>query len=264
MNGTERAGRGWDAVPWLPVVVVAALIGLWQAAVWLLRPPVWLLPSPVDVLRALIRWKGTLPVHILTTLYETLAGFTLAVMVAVPISVVMASSRIAKNIVYPILLALQSVPKIAIAPLLLIWVGYGEPPKIIVAFLVCFFPIVVSTTQGLDAVPQDWLDLARSLSATPRQILFKIRFPSAMPYMFVGFKVAMTLAVMGAVIGEFVGSERGLGYLILISSSQAETALAFGAMLLLAVLSVSLYFIVELVERLVIPWAKPLRRDLRR
>jgi NitT/TauT family transport system permease protein len=136
-----------------------------------------------------------------------------------------------------------------------LWIGFGVLPKVLVVFLVCFFPIVVSTASGLSAVPPPLLDLIRSLSATQYQTFIKIRFPTAIPHIFVGFKIAITFAVIGGVIGEFVGSDQGLGYLILISTSQSRTPLAFGALLLLTIMSIVLYYAVELIERLVIPWA---------
>ena len=157
---------------------------------------------------------------------------------------------------FPLLVIAQSVPKVAIAPVLLITLGYGELPKIIIVFLVCFFPIVVSTAAGLESAPKEVLDLARSMSATTFDAFRKVRFPSAMPQIFVGLKVAVILAVIGAIIGEFVGSDRGLGYLILISMSQAETPLAFGAIAVLAILSILLFYGVELLERILVPWAQ--------
>jgi NitT/TauT family transport system permease protein len=146
-------------------------------------------------------------------------------------------------------------PKVAIAPLLALWIGFGTLPKIVVVFLVCFFPIVVATATGLSAVPAPLMDLIRSLSATSAQTFMKIRFPTAMPHIFVGLKIAITFAVIGAVIGEFVGSESGLGYLILISTSQSRTPLAFGALVLLTLMSIILYYGVTALERLIVPWA---------
>jgi NitT/TauT family transport system permease protein len=160
-----------------------------------------------------------------------------------------------QNTIYPLLLALQSTPKVAIAPLLALWIGFGAAPKIIVVFLVCFFPIIVATASGLTAVPPQLIDLIRSLSASQIQTFIKIRFPTAMPHIFVGLKIAITFAVIGAVIGEFVGSENGLGYLILVSTSQSRTPLAFGALVLLTIMSIGLYYAVALVERIVVPWA---------
>jgi NitT/TauT family transport system permease protein len=146
-------------------------------------------------------------------------------------------------------------PKVAIAPLLALWIGFGTLPKIVVVFLVCFFPIIVATTSGLTAVPTSLMDLIRSLSASPLQTFVKIRFPTAMPHIFVGLKIAITFAVIGAVIGEFVGSESGLGYLILVSTSQSRTPLAFGSLVLLTIMSIVLYYAIALIERIAVPWA---------
>jgi NitT/TauT family transport system permease protein len=170
-------------------------------------------------------------------------------------AVVVVYSPLLQNTIYPILLALQSTPKVAIAPLLALWIGFGTAPKIIVVFLVCFFPIIVATASGLAAVPAPLIDLIRSLSASPTQTFIKIRFPTAMPHIFVGLKIAITFAVIGAVIGEFVGSENGLGYLILVSTSQSRTPLAFGALVLLTIMSIVLYYGIALIERIVVPWA---------
>jgi NitT/TauT family transport system permease protein len=203
----------------------------------------------------MVEWRAELVQHTLVTLYETLVGFALAIAVSIPLAVAVVYSPLLQNTIYPILLAMQSTPKVAIAPLLALWIGFGAAPKIIVVFLVCFFPIVVATASGLTAVPASLIDLIRSLSASPIQTFMKIRFPTAMPHIFVGLKIAITFAVIGAVIGEFVGSENGLGYLILISTSQSRTPLAFGALVLLTVMSIVLYYAVALLERLAVPWA---------
>lgn len=240
---------------WLPILTLVVLLIAWQVVVWLGEPPVWLLPSPIAVTKTAIKWWPDLPFHTGVTLYETLAGFVASIAFGVPIAIVIVYSQFLQRTIYPILLALQSVPKIAVAPLLLMWVGHGELPKIIVVFLVCFFPVVVSTASGMQTVPTALLDLVRSLSANPVQVFLKIRLPNAMPFVFVGLKVAITLAVIGAVIGEFVGSNRGLGYLILISTQQFDTALAFTSIILLTVMSIALYYAIEMIERFAIPWA---------
>jgi NitT/TauT family transport system permease protein len=250
--------RWLDSLPgWLlPTVTLVALMALWELIVRLAAVPAFILPAPSRVAVAMVEWSARLPEHVGVTVYETLAGFALSIAVGVPVAVMIVSSRLLSRTIYPILLVLQSVPKVAVAPLLLIWVGYGELPKILVVFLVCFFPIVIGTAAGLNAAPAEMLELVRSLSASRAQIMMKVRFPYAMPQVFVGLKVAITLAVIGAVIGEFVGAEKGLGFLIMVSSSQVNTALAFAAMLLLALTSIALFYLVEWLERLVIPWAQ--------
>lgn len=255
-DGATRSSfreKAADAI--LPGLTLVVLLIAWQTVSWLAEPPVWLLPSPADVGRTVYEWRTDLPYHTGITLYETIVGFVASIVFGIPIAILIVYSRFLQQTIYPILLALQSVPKVAIAPLLLMWVGHGELPKIIVVFLVCFFPIVVSTATGMQAVPSALLDLVRSLSATNMQVFVKIRLPNAMPYIFVGLKVAITLAVIGAVIGEFVGSNAGLGYLILISTQQFNTALAFAAIILLTIMSILLFYGIEFLEKWLVPWA---------
>jgi len=245
--------------PWRSIVgsslTFIALVLLWEVLVRQLKIPGWLLPAPSAIAVALADWRGELVRHSLVTLYETLVGFALAIAISIPLAVAVVCSPILRNTIYPILLAFQSVPKVAIAPLLALWIGFGTLPKVVVVFLVCFFPIIVATATGLAAVPAPLMDLIRSLSASTLQTFMKIRFPTAMPHIFVGLKIAITFAVIGAVIGEFVGSEDGLGYLILVSTSQSRTPLAFGALVLLTVMSIVLYYGVAFIERIAVPWA---------
>ena len=236
-------------------LTLIALVALWEFLAREFQIPSGLLPAPSLIGEAMLEWRSELLGHSLVTLYETLVGFALAIAISIPLAVAVVYSPLLQNTIYPILLALQSMPKVAIAPLLALWIGFGTLPKIVVVFLVCFFPIIVATTSGLTAVPSSLMDLIRSLSATSVQTFVKIRFPTAMPHIFVGLKIAITFAVIGAVIGEFVGSENGLGYLILVSTSQSRTPLAFGSLVLLTVMSIVLYYAIALIERVVVPWA---------
>jgi NitT/TauT family transport system permease protein len=236
-------------------LTLVGLVVLWEVLVRHFQIPGWLLPAPSAILQAMVEWRSELVEHTAVTLYETLVGFALSIAISIPLAVAIVYSPLLQNTIYPILLAMQSTPKVAIAPLLALWIGFGAAPKIIVVFLVCFFPIIVATASGLTAVPSSLIDLIRSLSASPMQTFIKIRFPTAMPHIFVGLKIAITFAVIGAVIGEFVGSENGLGYLILVSTSQSRTPLAFGALVLLTIMSIMLYYGVVLIERIVVHWA---------
>jgi NitT/TauT family transport system permease protein len=240
----------------LPMLALPLLVVAWEGLVRIFDIPLFVMPAPSEVLRASWAGRSQLPFHTFITLYETLAGFAAGAVVGIGLGIVLVSSRILRDTFFPMLVVAQSVPKVAVAPLLVIAIGYGELPKIITVFLVCFFPIVVSTSAGLEAAPRDLCDLARAMSASRFDTFRKIRFPVAVPHIFVGLKVAMTLAVIGAVIGEFVGSDRGLGYLILISTSQANTGLAFGAIAVLAVMSIALFYTVEIVERRVVFWGR--------
>ena len=191
------------------------------------------------------------------TFYETLGGFALSIAVGVPLAILIVYSPWARRALYPLIVLMQAVPKIAVAPVLLLIIGYGEVPKMIVAFLVAFFPIVVDTATGLAATPPELLDLSRAYRASAFKTLMKVRFPMALPFFFSGLKIAITLAVIGAVVGEFVGSDKGLGYLILSATSYWKTGLAFSAMILLSLMAIVLFGAVCLVERLVCPWVGP-------
>lgn len=236
-----------------PALTIAVFLILWELATGFFEIPVWLVPAPSDIFLSFIG-RPDFWGHTWATLYETVLGFTLAVVVGVPIAVAVVYSPVLRSAIYPIILITQSIPKVAFAPILLIWIGYGGKSIIIVAFLVSFWPIIVNTATGLNSPSQELLDLARQLSATQFQIYTKIRFPSALPYLFSGLKVAVTLSVIGAVIGEFVGADRGLGYLVISATSQFKTPVAFAAMALLAFMGIVLFFAISALEKLLIPW----------
>ena len=185
------------------------------------------------------------------------AVLVVAVGFFLPLAVLIVYSPVLRNALYPLIVLAQSVPKIAVAPVLLLVLGYGEVPKVIVAFLVAFFPVVVDTATGLAATPPELLDLSRSYRASAFKTFMKVRLPMAMPFFFAGAKVAITLAVIGAVVGEFVGSDKGLGYVILSATSYWKTELAFSSMILLSLMAIVLFGAVALVERLVCPWLAP-------
>lgn len=239
-----------------PLATLALLVLLWELATRLFDWPIWLVPGPADVGNALLDNRSLLPHHFRVTLVETLGGFALAIAVGIPLAVAIASSRLLERTIYPVLLGLNAVPKIAIAPILVLWMGFGYGPKIVVTFLLCIFPIVISTATGLKSTPAELVELVRSLDASSLELFRRVRFPSALPHVFVGLKVAISLAVIGAVIGEFVGAEAGLGHVIIASGSNIDTSLAFGAMVLLGVLSVALFYALVGLERLLVPWAR--------
>jgi NitT/TauT family transport system permease protein len=170
--------------------------------------------------------------------------------------VALTAFRVVERALFPLLVAANAVPKIAVAPLLIVWLGFGSVPKIVMVFLISFFPVVVAAASGLASMPAELGELARSLSASRRQTFVKLRIPWALPQIFIGLKVGITLAVVGAVVGEFSGGDQGLGYVIVASGSSADTALAFAAMTLLALMSVTLFYAVSATERLLLPWAR--------
>lgn len=240
----------------LPVATIVGLVGLWWLATIVFGWPSYLVPTPADVWDEIVAERTLLANSFRTTLWETLLGFALAIAIAVPCAVAIAYSRFLELTIYPALVALNAIPKIAIAPLLVIWMGFGIGPKITMVVLICFFPIVISTATGLKSTPSELIELSRSLSASGLQEFRRFRFPSAIPYILVGLKVAIALAVIGAVVGEFVGATEGLGYVIVASGQNANTALAFAAIVLLSLMSIALFYTIVLIQRLVVPWAE--------
>jgi NitT/TauT family transport system permease protein len=237
-----------------PLLGIALILIAWQLYIHVFAINRIVLPSPVDILTASIVHWDTLLRESWPTFLESVLGFVLAIVIGIPFAVCVATSRVLNLTLYPILIATQSVPKVAIAPIILVWFGLGMQSKLVIAFLVAFFPIVVDTAAGIRATPEGLLELARSLRASSSQIFFKIQFPAALPFIFAGAKVAVTLALIGAVIGEFVGSTSGLGNLLLAANSQLDSPLAWAALVWLSLLGILLFAAVVVAERVVMPW----------
>lgn len=245
-----------------PVLALALTVVVWEVVVVGFRVPEYLLPTPSGIAGAMVSEWRYLALHSAVTLYEILWGFGLAIAVGIPLAMLIVYSPLFERSVYPILVASQSVPKIAIAPLLIFWAGLGIFPKVLVAFAVSFFPVVIDTVVGLRAVEPEMLYLARSMGAGERKIFVKIRFPNALPNIFAGVKVAATLAVVGAIVGEFIQADRGLGYALQQATSVLNTNLGFAAIIVLGVVGISLFVAVEAVERWVTPWSVARRSEL--
>lgn len=235
-------------------LIYIVLLALWELAADKLKIPTWILPAPSAIYEAAVKWAPELAANSWVTLRETVVGFLLAIAASLPLAILISLNPLARRVIYPILLGLQSVPKVAVAPLVILWFGLSEWPKIIVVVLVCFFPILVNMVAGLEAVPKTMLDLMRSLGASPHVVFRRLRVPVALPHFFTGCKVAVTFAVIGAVISEFVAAQDGLGYLILISTAQSQTPLAFAAIALLTLLSIALFHGIEFIEKRVVDW----------
>lgn len=240
-----------------PFAGTVLLIALWAFYCVYGNVPTVVLPTPDKVLHAFIARFDLILAEGWITLKETLYGFVLALVIGIPMAVAVANSRALNLMFYPLLIALQSVPKVALAPIILVWLGTGIESKLAIVWLVAFFPIIVDTVAGLRATPRELLELARSLRASPMQVFLKVQLPAALPFIFTGAKVAITLAVIGAVIGEFVGSSEGLGFLLLSATSQLDSPLAFAALFALSFLGIFVYLLVELAERLAAPWLPP-------
>jgi NitT/TauT family transport system permease protein len=243
-------------LPWLaPVSLILALF-LWELAVQIWKLPAFILPSPGLVAQRLVEslGDGTLLRHTLTTLGEVLAGLALGISAATLLGYILAHRPGLERVLSPYVVASQSVPVVAIAPLLVIWFGSGLTSKVLICALIVFFPVLVNTIVGLRSVPNDLNDLMRSLQATRWQTFRFLEMPAALPVFLGGLRVGATLAVIGAVVGEFVGADKGLGFLINRARGQYDTALVFVAILALVLMAVSLYGVVLLLERRLLAW----------
>jgi NitT/TauT family transport system permease protein len=238
----------WSVASFLLIFVV------WDLAVRIFRFPAYIVPAPLDVLRIIAENWQMLGVQTLWTTGAILAGFLSAAAVAIPLAMLIVVSPTLGRLLYPPMVATQAIPKIALAPLFIVWFGFGFMPKIAVTFLIAFFPIVIDTIVGLRAIDPAMVQLARSMGAPPRRIFMRLRLPNALPMIFGGLKVASALAVVGALTGEFVGSDKGLGYVLVQASGNLNTALLFATLVILSLIAMAFFYVVEITERLLIPW----------
>jgi NitT/TauT family transport system permease protein len=240
-----------------PVVgVFAAIFAGWEVAVRTLGIPEFILPSPsAIVIKIVLSWQLLLW-NAFVTLQEILLGFGLSVAVAIPLAIAVVYSGIFERVAFPFMVSLQTIPKVALATILVMWLGYGIMPKVMVAFLISFFPIVINSVIGMRSAEKEMIYLVQSMGAGELTTFIKIRLPKALPSIFGGLKVGMGQAVVGATVGEFIAAESGLGYLQLISQVRLDTPLLFAAVVVLSILGVLLFNIVGLVERLALPWSR--------
>ncbi|TDC35174.1 ABC transporter permease [Micromonospora sp. 15K316] len=239
---------------WRPALLLAALFAGWWFAAEREYMPNYLLPTPGQVWATMTEDWSFLMRNTYVTLYETVIGFVLAALLGLGTAVLIVYSRTLEKAVYPIVLFAQVIPKIAIAPLLVAWFGVGLTPKVVLAVLIAFFPVVISGVAGLRSTDPELLDLSATMGAGPWKTFRKIRFPHALPHLMSGLKVAVTLAVVGAVVGEFVGAEEGLGYVLLVANGNLDAALLFADLFLMSLIGIVLFAVVEVAEALLIPW----------
>jgi NitT/TauT family transport system permease protein len=249
-----------DARPYA-ALTLAGIVLVWQLATTLLEIPGYLLPSPAAIVGDLIRRWPALLANSWVTIFEIVIGFVISVLIGIPLAICITYSRALDRALYPLIVGSQTIPKVAIAPLLLAWFGFGLLPKIAIVVLVAFFPIVVSSVVGLRSAPPQMLHLARSMGASPGQIFCRFRLPNALPSVFAGMKVATVLAVIGAVVAEFVGADSGLGYLIMVAGSDFKIEQQFSAILVLSLIGMLFFWLADLVERLLLPWHVSMRAD---
>ncbi len=234
------------------LVATGVVVGLWQLVVVVANAPEVILPSPMVVAKVIASNFALLWRHTLVTLREILLGYGIAVVVGVLVAVALVSSRVLERIVYPLLIMTQAVPKVAIAPLFLIWFGYGLKPNVLMAAVVAVFPIIINTALGLAEINPNYLRLGRVMGSNSWRLFWRIRFPEALPSILAGLKLAITFATIGAVVGELIAGQEGLGYLTQFASGQLNTPLTFAALVVLSVLGVVLFYAVWALERAVI------------
>jgi len=244
--------RMWRGI-W-PLAILLFLFLVWEVSVRLADTPGWMLPPPSAILESFRTDYRLLLLHTRATLIEVLLGFGLALVAGLVTGIAIDSSRILERAIYPLIIASQTIPMVALAPLMLIWFGYGLVPKILITALVGFFPIAVNSVDGLRSADREVIALLRSMGAS-RWTRFTIaRVPAALPLIFSGARVAITFCVIGAVFSELVGSSEGLGYLMQRAASQFQTARVFASIFILAMMGIGLFALVTLIERLVLPW----------
>jgi NitT/TauT family transport system permease protein len=237
------------------------LVVVWDLAIRIFQIPPYQVPAPKDVVITLWQeWPMLLEQSVPTTV-ATIEGFLLSAAFGIPVAMMIAGSRTVESYVYPLLVFSQSIPKIAVAPLFVVWFGFGMLPKVLSAFLLGFFPVVVSAVQGFKSVEPDMLDLARAMEASRLQTFRMVSLPHALPAIFAGLKVSITLAVVGAVVGEFVGSNSGIGFVLQRSIGTFELPTMFAALVVLALIGVILFWILDVIERLAIPWHASQRQE---
>jgi len=242
----------------IPLVLVV-FVGLWEWVVRAWAVPPFIAPAPTAVVASLVGGirSGLYLEHFATTLYETLLGFLIAAGSGIILGAVIAQFRLVEQTIYPYVVALQTLPKIAIAPLIIVWFGFGISSKVIIAAMVGFFPVLVNVIVGLKTIDQSKLDLMRSLNATRWQTFRLVKFPNALPFVFAGLDIAIVFSVLGAIVGEFVGAQRGLGNLILQFNFSLDIAGVFAVLILLSVMGVALHLIMQAIQKRVIFWAEP-------
>jgi NitT/TauT family transport system permease protein len=229
---------------------------VWHFGVVLFAVKEFILPTPISAIQTIFQAKYRWPMNFMATFYEVVGGFLISGLVGVILGVMVVWSEFLKRSILPFLVFLNSLPKIAVAPLFMIWFGYGILPNILIVFLISFFPVVINTATGLVAVEEDLLDLVRCLHATKWQRMRKIQLPNSLPYIFSGLKIAATTAVTGAIVGEFVASDKGLGAVIIASQTTLSTPVIFGSLILITIIGMILFGFVGIMERVLMPWEK--------
>lgn len=239
----------------VPLLATAFFFLVWEGICRAFKVPAFLVPAPSAIWTDTMAIGPTVLGHTLATLKTVLLGFAFSVAVSLPLAVVLTASPAVAAAIYPFLVWTQSVPKVALAPILVVALGSNEVPRVVITVLVAFFPLVISIATGLMSVPPELLELSRACRASKWSELWRIRLPYAIPFIFAGLKVAISLAVVGAVVAEFVNADAGLGFLIVTSTAFFKVPVAFGALIILSIMGVVLFQIIVVLERVMFPWS---------
>jgi len=240
----------------LPGAFIALLVVLWEISIRLSGIPKYLLPAPSGILRALVDSREVLLLHTKTTVIEASIGYIISIIIAVTVSASMNRWHTVKKTVYPVLVISQTVPIIVLAPLIMIWMGFGILPKIAIVVLTCFFPIAVSVTEGLETVDEDIISMMKVMGANNWQIFTKVKLPAIMPSFFSGLKIAATYSIMGAVIAEWIGAQSGLGVYMTRAMHSFHTEALFADILIIVVLSIGVFEFINFMGKKIMPWNK--------
>ncbi len=255
----EQAGAGANIRAGLgrllpSFLLFAAMLVIWEGVARLFKLPEFVLPAPTSIIRVLIERQGPLSIAAWVTAKEVLFGFVLSAVVGAAVALVIARFAAFGRALYPLVVLFQTVPKIALAPLFILWFGFDLFPKVALIVVIAFFPVAINMLVGLQSVDPNLVALLRSVGASRNEILMRIQIPNSLPYLMAGLKVAVTLAVIGAIVGEFAGAQAGLGYMIQFASTQMETSLVFAALIEVSVLGLLFYYVIEFIEWRYVDW----------
>lgn len=247
-----------------PLALLLAVIALWELAIRFLKVSAFVVPAPSGVARALVEKGWMLLDASRITAVEIASGFVLSAVVGIAVALTIVRFERFGRALYPLVVLFQTVPKVALAPIFILWFGYDLAPKVVLIVVIAFFPVAIDMMHGLQSVEPGFIALMRSVGARRSEILFRVQIPYSLPHLMAGLKVAVTLSVIGAIVGEFAGASEGLGYVIQLASNQLDTGLVFAALLVVSILGVVFYYAIEFAERLLVPWSSkydPLHRS---
>jgi NitT/TauT family transport system permease protein len=251
---SSGVARGLSNV--VPALVLSAgIVVFWEAVIRLFKVPTFVLPAPTAIVTSLVANWQALAVASRATALEVLFGFVLSAIVGVLVALVIVRFERFGRALYPLIVLFQNVPKVALAPIFILWFGYGLAPKIVLIVVIAFFPVAIDMLAGLQSVEPSFVSLMRSVGASKGKIMLRVRIPHSLPHLMAGLKVAITFSVIGAIVGEFAGANQGLGYVIQFASTQLDTPLIFAALVVVSVLGLAFYYVVEFAERILVPWA---------